>query len=176
MSPALAAEVGRDRTVALGSGMRVPYPTPTSAAASSVGRANRRSDTKPERILRSELHCRGLRFRKDLLVRAGDVLTHPDVVFTRARIAVFVDGCFWHGCPEHGSTPRSNVDYWVPKLTANQERDRRVDQALGDEGWLVLRFWEHEPVEGVADLVRTIYRQRIEESGRSSYNDVTSSG
>lgn len=134
------------RTVALGGGVRVPYPEPGSAAASAIGRGNRRADTKPEVILRSALHRRGLRFRKDLLVRAGDVRTHPDIVFTRSRVAVFVDGCFWHLCPDHFHEPKSNLDYWRPKLAANQARDRRVDAALTADGWTVVRIWEHEPV------------------------------
>jgi len=70
-----------------------------------------------------------------------------DIVFPRARIAVFSDGCFWHACPEHGTSPRSNPDYWAPKLSRNVERDRRVDQALREAGWTVVRVWEHEPPE-----------------------------
>lgn len=138
------------RDVVLSGGERVPYPEPTSESASRIGKANRRTDTKPEQRLRSELHRRGLRFRKDLLVRAGDVRTHVDAAFTRRRLAVFVDGCFWHCCPEHGSSPRSNTAYWAPKLAANVARDRRVDAALTDAGWTVLRIWEHEPVAQAA--------------------------
>src|SRR4051812_38786735 len=86
------------RTVNLGAGRVVPYPEPTGGAATKIGKANPRSDTRPEVRLRSALHRRGHRFRKDLLVRAGDVRVHPDIVFTRLKLAVFVDGCFWHGC------------------------------------------------------------------------------
>lgn len=146
------------RTVNLGGGVIVPYPEPTSSSATTIGKANRRTDTKPEVALRSELHRRGLRFRKDLLIRAGGVRVRPDVVFTRRRVAVFVDGCFWHGCPLHGSIPKTNLDYWEPKLAANVRRDRRVDEALRDSGWSVLRVWEHEAIGDVADRVAALAR------------------
>jgi DNA mismatch endonuclease, patch repair protein len=141
------------RTVNLGGGSIVPYPVPTSAAASAIGKANRRRDTKPEVQLRSLLHRAGLRFRKDHLIRARDVRVRVDVAFTRAQVAVFVDGCFWHGCPEHQNIPKSNPSYWVPKLAANKARDRRVDEALTAEGWTVIRVWEHEPVAEAASRV-----------------------
>lgn len=144
---------GRARTVNLGGGRVVPYPEPRDEAATKIGKANRRTGTKPEMRLRSALHRRGLRFRKDLLVRAGDVRVHPDVTFTRWKVAVFVDGCFWHGCPEHQHIPKSNTDYWIPKLAANVERDRRVDAALEDAGWAVVRIWEHEEIGDAADAV-----------------------
>lgn len=131
--------------VALGGGLRVPYPEPRDAAATKVGKGNRRTDTKPEVALRSELHRRGLRFRKDHPIRVeGRRPIRPDVVFTRARVAVFVDGCFWHGCPEHQVVPKSNPGYWIPKLRRNTERDCEADAALEADGWTVLRFWEHE--------------------------------
>lgn len=144
------AERGADRFVVLGPGHRVPYPEPTSAAATKIGKANKRVGSKCEVALRSHLHRAGLRFRKDLLVRVGGVRTHADVVFTRAKVAVFVDGCFWHGCPEHRTTPKSNTSYWGPKLAANEARDRRVDAALVAEGWTVIRIWEHEDPSAAA--------------------------
>jgi DNA mismatch endonuclease, patch repair protein len=115
--------------------------------------ANRSSDTGPERRLRSELHRLGLRFRKAYVVRAGELRTRPDVVFTRARVAVFLDGCFWHRCPEHGSDPKANGAYWNPKLKANVRRDRLVDRTLAASGWLVIRVWEHEPAAAAAARV-----------------------
>jgi DNA mismatch endonuclease (patch repair protein) len=113
-------------------------------------RANRRADTSPERALRSELHRHGLRFRKDLRLSIGTGWVRPDVVFTRARIAVFVDGCFWHRCPEHGRMPKANRDYWEPKLTNNVRRDHRNDRELVAAGWRVLRFYEHVPPPAAA--------------------------
>lgn len=117
-------------------------------------KANPRANTKPETALRSELHRRGLRFRKDLLVRTpAGVRTKVDIAFTRSRIAVFLDGCFWHGCPEHRTTPKANADYWIPKLARNQERDARVTSALQADGWTVIRAWEHEAAPEVAAKV-----------------------
>lgn len=141
------------RTVVLGPGLVVPYPEPTSDAASKIGAANRRTDTKAEVRLRSALHRRGLRFRKDLLIRVPPVRVHVDVAFTRAKLAVFIDGCFWHGCPEHRHLPKRNLEYWLPKLEANERRDRRVDAALATSGWAVSRIWEHVDAEDAADLV-----------------------
>jgi len=114
-----------------------------------------RRDSKPELRLREELHRLGLRYRIQLRGLPGT----PDIAFTRARIAVFVDGCFWHCCPEHGVSPKSNRDWWQVKLDGNVARDRRNDLALTGLGWLSFRVWEHEdPVEAalrVAELWRT---------------------
>jgi DNA mismatch endonuclease (patch repair protein) len=136
----------------------VPYPQPTDDAATKIGRANRRSDTKPEVRLRAALHRRGLRFRKDRRVRAGDLNVRADVVFSGAKVAVFVDGCFWHGCPDHQRIPRRNQEYWIPKLSTNTERDRRVDDALINAGWHVERVWEHEDPELAARRIETLIR------------------
>lgn len=141
------------RTVNLGRGQIVPYPEPSSPEATAIGKANRRTDTKPEVALRSALHALGLRFRKDLLIRAGGVRSRADIVFTRGRVAVYVDGCFWHACPEHFHMPKSNPAYWEPKLQANVDRDERVTQALEGDGWTVVRVWEHQPVDEVVRLV-----------------------
>lgn len=124
--------------------MNLPYPTPTSTTATKKMRSNRRADTKPEVLLRSLLHQYGLRFRKDypILLPSGRRV-HADIAFTRTKTAVFVDGCFWHCCPEHGTIPKSNQEYWVPKLKQNVERDRATDRELLAAGWIVLRIWEH---------------------------------
>lgn len=106
--------------------------------------AVRRTDTKPELALRSALHRDGLRFRKDFPIRLDGARARPDIVFTRARIAVFVDGCFWHSCPQHGTRPATNTDYWNPKLERNAARDRRNTEALTSAGWTVIRIWEHD--------------------------------
>ena len=150
-----------DRFVVLSGGERVPYPEPTSEAATRIGKGNRWTGTKPEQLLRSELHRRGRRFRKDLLIRAGGLRTHADIAFTRQQLAVFVDGCFWHACPDHGTSPRSNTAYWGPKLKANVERDQRVTEALRSDGWTVLRIWEHEQVGAATDLIE----QTLDEIG-----------
>jgi len=131
----------------------VPYPEPLDEAASKVGRANLRVDTKPEVLVRSAVHRRGLRFRKHHLLRVGGIRVRPDVVFTRWKVAVFIDGCFWHRCPDHHHAPRRNADYWGPKLQANVDRDLRNGQALTASGWTVVRVWEHEDAEVAADEI-----------------------
>jgi DNA mismatch endonuclease (patch repair protein) len=106
--------------------------------------ANRRVDTKPEVTLRKELYHLGYRYRKDLPLVVGQGLrVRPDIVFPGRKIAVFVDGCFWHVCPEHGRMPTSNEWYWTPKLRRNMERDQLVSKTLADAGWRVVRIWEH---------------------------------
>lgn len=118
-----------------------------------------RRDTEPELLLRRELHRRGLRFRVDRSPVRG-MRSRADIVFGPAKVAVFVDGCYWHGCPTHGSLPKHNSDWWAAKLAGNQARDRRVDAELDESGWLSLRFWEHEDVPVCADVVEREVRQR----------------
>lgn len=115
-----------------------------------------RASTGPELALRRELHARGLRFRTLVRCLPGT----PDVVFTRAKLAIFVDGCFWHGCPDHCVKPKNNAQWWADKLAANIERDRRKDIELAALGWFVLHFWEHAAVEEVADEVERVWRRR----------------
>jgi DNA mismatch endonuclease (patch repair protein) len=129
-----------------------PTPPPSSLGARATMQANRRRDTGPELALRRELHRRGMRFRVDHRTVAG-VRCRVDIAFTRARVAVFVDGCFWHSCPMHGTAPKAHGDWWATKLEQNVRRDRRNDQALRDAGWTVIRVWEHESPEHAADLV-----------------------
>lgn len=131
------------------------YPLPNSQTVTNLMKANKRSNTKPEIAIRSLLHKSGFRFRKDLLIRTAERKCRPDIVFTRARLAVFLDGCFWHLCPEHGHIPKSNVTYWEPKLKRNRERDRLDTLALESEGWKVLRIWEHTPVQEAVDFIAT---------------------
>jgi len=116
-------------------------------------RANKRANTLPETRVRSELHARGFRFRKHLRIATPNVSVRPDIVFTRLRLAVFIDGCFWHGCEEHGTKPRANADYWSAKISRNQKRDRAVTEALQDAGWTVLRLWEHVVADEAADAI-----------------------
>jgi DNA mismatch endonuclease (patch repair protein) len=124
--------------------MPTPYPVPTSRAVSRVMRANRKHDTGPERALRSAMHRLGLRYRLRKPVVTPRIRVMPDATFSGTRVAVFVDGCWWHRCPAHANTPRSNAAYWVPKLARNVERDRIVDVLLVEGGWHVIRLWEHE--------------------------------
>lgn len=118
-------------------------------------RGNRRTDTSPELRLRSLLHRLGYRFRKDHPVDVGEQRKpRPDIAFPRQRLAVFVDGCFWHLCPDHGRIPGgSNRDYWTSKLTKNRDRDQADSSALTASGWTVLRFWEHTPPEEAAEEI-----------------------
>jgi DNA mismatch endonuclease (patch repair protein) len=130
-----------------------PYPFPTSAGVTANMKANRRTDTKPELALRAALHALGYRYRKDFRLDLPLRRVRPDVAFTRRKVAVFIDGCFWHACPEHGSKPKSNQWYWSPKLARNVERDRAADEALVQAGWTVVRLWEHTPLEDAVALV-----------------------
>lgn len=123
---------------------------PSALTAPTPGRSRnmaaiKRRDTKPERAIRSLLHAAGKRYRVDVCLDLGGVRPRPDILFTRARVAVFVDGCFWHCCPEHGRQPGVNGGYWGPKLERNIARDRAADAALTAAGWTVVRVWEHEP-------------------------------
>lgn len=118
--------------------------------------ANRRRDTSPELAVRRLIHAAGLRYRVDFAPLGGR--RRADIVFTRRRIAVFIDGCFWHGCPEHATYPKRNSDYWLPKLERNIERDRETDLLLSGAGWTVLRFWEHESPGSVANRIAAAIR------------------
>ena len=112
----------------------------------------RSRDTEIEVALRRELHRLGLRYRVHRRpVRA--VRREADVVFGPAKVAVFVDGCFWHGCPEHGTWPKRNGEFWRAKIEANRVRDANTDLVLAEEGWLSVRVWEHEPPDAAAARV-----------------------
>ncbi len=113
---------------------------------------NRRRDTKPELLIRRALHALGYRFRVDYraVPPAG---THVDIAFTNRKVAIFIDGCFWHQCPVHGTSPKTHSDYWLPKLARNVERDRSDTAALEAAGWEVVRCWEHEDVVEVIERI-----------------------
>ena len=105
--------------------------------------------------MRSLLHGNGARFRVDYPIRgAGARPIRPDIVFPGLRLAVFIDGCYWHSCPEHASYPITNAEWWRAKLAATRERDQRYTEALTEAGWHVMRIWEHEDVEQIAVRVR----------------------
>lgn len=150
-------------------------PPPTSEAARRTMVANRRRDTGPELAVRRLLHSRGLRYRVDTAPLTG-IRARADIVFTRARIAVFIDGCFWHMCPEHFIMPKSNLEYWEPKLRRNVERDRIADELLREAGWRSLRYWEHEPPSAVAQSIECeLALLKSPSPNDSGYGDVGAS-
>lgn len=110
---------------------------------------NRRRDTAPEMAVRKLLHAQGLRYRVDYPL-PFDRRRRADVVFTRVRVAVFIDGCFWHGCPEHYIPPKAHSNYWAQKVEGNRARDLDTSARMIELGWTVLRFWEHEAPRDVA--------------------------
>jgi DNA mismatch endonuclease (patch repair protein) len=128
----------------------------TSKTARNTMLANRSRDTGPELALRRELHRRGFRFR--VCARPiKEVRRTADILFTRQRLAVFVDGCFWHGCPDHYTAPVKNASFWSDKVERNRARDAQTDQLLRAAGWTVLRLWEHVSLTQGADLVARLH-------------------
>ena len=130
---------------------------PAGSWASSVAtrksmQGNTRRATAAELRVRRLLHARGLRYRVDLAL-PFDRRRRADITFTRARVVVFIDGCFWHGCPQHYVAPKSHAEYWSPKIAANRARDAQTTAQLQADRWTVLRFWEHEDPEEVAQQV-----------------------
>lgn len=116
-------------------------------------RANRRRDTGPELAVRRILHAQGLRYRIDTRP-VPNLNRRADIVFRAARVAVFIDGCFWHGCPAHYTPPKTNRDFWAGKVAANRERDCETDELLAEAGWTVIRLWEHVPAVQAAAQIR----------------------
>ncbi len=121
----------------------MPSPAASSPEARRRMQANGRRDTKPELALRRLLHARGWRFRVDYPPLAG-LRRRADIVFTKRKLAVYVDGCYWHACPIHGTRARANAAFWADKLASNERRDRDTDRRLQQAGWAVVRIWEHE--------------------------------
>jgi DNA mismatch endonuclease (patch repair protein) len=119
---------------------------------------NRRRDTKPEMAVRRAVHALGLRYRVDARP-LSDLNRRADLVFKRAKVAVFVDGCYWHGCPEHGTTPKQNANYWGPKIKRNRDRDAETDRLLGEAGWVTVRIWEHEDSHEAARRIARVVRE-----------------
>jgi DNA mismatch endonuclease (patch repair protein) len=113
----------------------------------------RRRDTSAEMEIRRRLHAAGLRYFVDRPVIPGDQRRRADIVFPRKKIAIFIDGCFWHGCPEHATWPKSNADWWREKIEANRARDLDTNERLETAGWTVLRCWEHESPETTVERV-----------------------
>jgi DNA mismatch endonuclease (patch repair protein) len=119
----------------------------------------RRTGTKPEVALRRLLHARGLRYRVDAPLPVPGIRRRADLLFTRVQVAVFVDGCYWHGCPLHGTQPKANAEWWATKLDANVARDRDTDARLAAAGWTSVRVWEHEDPRSASDRVEKIVRK-----------------
>lgn len=131
--------------------------SPSSREASLRMARVRQKGTDAELSLRKALHARGLRYRLHV-----PLLTKPrrvaDIVFASARVAIFVDGCFWHGCPEHASWPKSNAQFWREKIETNRARDADTDRRLQASGWRVVRVWSHESAGDAAERIEDIVR------------------
>jgi len=138
-------------------------PRPVGASSPGVRasmQANRGRDTKPELALRSAAHAMGLRYRVSVRPMR-DLRRTADLVFTRARVAVFLDGCFWHGCETHHTVSATNAGYWAEKVIRNRERDRETDRVLVEAGWAVVRVWEHEdPIDAAARIKEVVAANR----------------
>jgi DNA mismatch endonuclease (patch repair protein) len=138
--------------ITCGTAFRIMVDNVAPEIRSQIMRKIKKTDTKPELLLRRELFKRGLRYRVHYTIPGT-----PDIVFLRARVAVFCDGCFWHKCPRHFRPPKSRLDYWVPKIEGNVKRAKEVERRLKKDGWHVLRLWECEILdnpEKIADMVK----------------------
>lgn len=123
-------------------------------------RANKGRDTKPELAVRRLLHAFGLRYRVNARPEK-DLRRTADLLFRPSRVAVFIDGCYWHGCPEHYTAPKANGGFWADKVERNRERDSETTSVLVERGWEVLRFWEHEdPADVAANVIEVVRRRR----------------
>lgn len=152
--------------------MTVISPEPSSEEARRRMVANRRRDTKPELRIRSALHRRGMRFFVDRAPLKG-MRRRADIVFPRLQVAVYVDGCFWHGCPIHGTWPKANSKFWRNKIETNQLRDADTNARLDDAGWTVVRVWEHEdPREAVGRIGAIIEERRTLRPGSNDEREV----
>jgi DNA mismatch endonuclease, patch repair protein len=137
-------------------------PIPLTEAIACKMKAQRRRDTPCEVALRKLLHASGFRYRVDVRPEPS-IGRRADIVFARVKVAVFLDGCFWHACPEHVSWPDNNGTWWKQKLERTRSRDQETSKVLSDHGWLVLRFWEHANARTAAQRVaRAIQRRRLQ--------------
>jgi len=137
-----------------------PAPPPSSTAAAAIMGRTRRRDTGPELALRRELHRRGLRYLVDTTPPGTNRRRRADLVFRGARVAVFVDGCFWHSCPQHFHPQKANAAWWRVKFASITARDRDTDAHLAGLGWYPLREWEHIPAVVAADRVAGVVHAR----------------
>lgn len=138
---------------------RDPKLSPPDETTRRRMKRTRRADTKAEVAIRRLLFARGLRYRKDYKPAVG-LRTRADMAFIGPRVLVYVNGCFWHGCPEHATWPKKNAAFWREKIHANMARDARIDAELASRGWTVMRVWEHERPEEAADRIEARVRER----------------
>ncbi|WSQ66867.1 very short patch repair endonuclease [Streptomyces sp. NBC_01216] len=145
----------------------------TTVQTSSRMSKQRSRDTDVEMALRRALHASGLRYRVHRRPLKA-VRREADIVFGPAKVAVFVDGCFWHGCPEHATWPKRNSEFWRQKIEKNRARDANTDARLKEAGWLAVRVWEHESADKAAARVAAVVAERraLRRTGRAS-GDVT---
>ena len=129
-------------------------PTASSEHVKSSMKGNKGKNTKPELLLRSELHKAGLRVRIHY-----NLIGKPDIVFPSKRVAVFVDGCYWHGCPKCYKEPKTNTEYWKNKIARNQQRAKTVRRQLNRNGWRVMRVWEHELKNNLDKIIKNILKR-----------------
>ena len=147
-------------------GRRKGVPRASSTEAEKRMRATGRRDTAPEMALRSILHAMGMRYRVDTSPLKG-IRRRADLIFGPAKVAVFVDGCFWHGCPIHGTWPKKNAEFWRDKIETNRRRDADTDRRLEEAGWLAIRVWEHEdPMEAAKRIAATVRARRSRTKAR----------
>jgi DNA mismatch endonuclease (patch repair protein) len=147
-------------------------PPPLNHTVSAQMQRMPRASTGPEILIRRELHRRGLRYRVNYARLSG----RPDIAFTSAQVAVFIDGCFWHSCPDHAVMPRNNREWWQEKLARNVARDHEKDKQLGLLGWVAVHVWEHEDPVRAADAIEELWRSRRADrrragSGRAAQPD-----
>ncbi len=148
---------------------RDPYPAPPlSATVSAQMRRMPRKESGPELQLRRAMHRLGLRFRTQ-----APLPGRPDIVLTRAKIAIFVDGCFWHRCPEHATAPKNNAEWWDAKLSRNVIRDREKDEAIRSLGWTPVHVWEHENPDEAAHRIRDLWRAAIPARAESQLSELS---
>lgn len=149
--------------------MSTAKPSSPGVSARMSRQASR--DTKPEVAVRKLLHASGYRYRLNERV-PGMPRRTIDIAFTRAKVAVLIDGCFWHGCPVHATQPKANAEWWREKLERNMARDRETNEHLAGAGWTVLRFWEHEAPDGVAEQVAAAVDRARFRTGACPENEV----
>jgi len=142
------------------SNKRDRIPTPSSGDARRRMEKQSQRDTKPETQIRSILHSNGLRYRVDFRPLKS-VRRKADIAFIGPRVAVFIDGCFWHGCPIHGTWPKANAEFWRDKIISNQKRDADTNIRFERAGWKVIRIWEHEePGEAAKKITKAVESRR----------------